>query len=93
MTPVQPTREQWEREEAKNLKGCTLGVAPGKIKRAYAATDSSLPRRSLLATPFPRRRSDQDNLDQSEVCSFAILSEGKRRHRDIQVSTGASFPF
>lgn len=76
-----------------SLKGCALGVAPGDRKRAYAATDSSLPRRSLLATPFPRRRSDQDNLDQSEVCSFAILREGKRSHGDIQVSSGASFLF
>lgn len=76
-----------------NLKGCALGVAPGERKRAYAATDSSLPRRSLLATPFPRRRSDQDNMDQSEVCSFAILREGKRSHGDIQVSSGALFLF
>lgn len=48
---------------------------------------------SLLMTPFLRRQSNQNNLNQSGVClQFSKWGE-KKSNGDIQVSACASFPF
>lgn len=80
MENVRPLRRE------KSLKGSALGGATGKGKGPYVA--AALP---LISDSVPEAAGDQHNLDQSRVCSPAILRRGERSH--IRASSGASFPF